>query len=98
MNLNTHLGRFRLVALLEGVSFLLLLFVAMPMKYMGDNPVLIRPLGMAHGILFVAYLLLLVVVKEDQKWSFGLLVKSALASILPFGTFYADKKWWKTHG
>ncbi|MBI1221749.1 MAG: DUF3817 domain-containing protein [Bacteroidetes bacterium] len=95
MNLSTPLGRFRLVALLEGVSFLLLLFVAMPMKYMGDNPALIRPLGMTHGILFIAYFFLLLVLRENKKWSFSMVFKSAIVSVLPFGTFYADIKWWK---
>lgn len=95
MNLSTALGRFRFIALLEGISFLVLLFIAMPLKYGADNPVLIRPIGMAHGFLFIAYLILLVMVKENKNWGWGLFLKSAAASVLPFGTFYADKKWWK---
>jgi len=50
---------------------------------------------MAHGFLFVAYILLLVLVKVDQNWNFSLFVRSGLVSLLPFGTFYADKHWWK---
>jgi integral membrane protein len=90
MNIRTHLGRFRFVALLEGISFLILLFVA----YGYRIPEAVRVVGMAHGLLFMAYMLLLIVVKVDQKWPLGLFVKSALVSLVPFGTFYADAKWW----
>ena len=95
MTLSTSLGRFRLIALLEGISFLVLLFIAMPMKYMMDMPEAVRTVGMLHGLLFVGYLLLLIPVKMDENWSFSLLMKSILVSLIPFGTFYADKKWWK---
>ncbi len=98
MNLSSHLGRFRLVALLEGLSFLILLFVAMPLKYIWGMEEAVRIVGMAHGLLFVAYLLLLVVVKAALNWSNKLTVLSLLASVLPFGTFYADKKWWNYGG
>lgn len=94
MDLLTHLGRFRLIALLEGISFLILLFVAMPLKYFAGFPEAVASVGMAHGVLFIAYMLLLVVVKEDQKWGLVLFAKSALVSFVPFGTFYADKVWW----
>jgi len=94
-DMKTWLGRFRLIALLEGISFLVLLFIAMPLKYGMDMPEAVRVIGMAHGLLFVVYLLLLLVVKEEQKWGFKLLIRSAVVSVLPFGTFYADKHWWK---
>ncbi len=95
MNLTSHLGRFRLIAFLEGLSFLILLFIAMPLKYGFDSPEAVKLVGMAHGFLFVAYILLLVLVKVDQNWNFSLFVRSGLVSLLPFGTFYADKHWWK---
>lgn len=91
----TKLGLFRFVALLEGLSFLILLFIAMPLKYMADIPEAVQMVGMAHGILFVAYLLLLMLVRSEYNWSISLTIRSFLASILPFGTFYADKHWWK---
>lgn len=90
MTFRTHLGRFRIVALLEGISFLILLFFAYGIRI----PEAVSLLGMVHGILFMVYILLLILVKADQNWSLGLFVKSALVSVLPFGTFYADKKWW----
>lgn len=91
----TKLGVFRFVALLEGLSFLILLFIAMPLKYMAGIPQAVQMVGMAHGLLFVAYILLLMIVRDDQKWSISLSIRSFLASIVPFGTFYADKHWWK---
>jgi integral membrane protein len=94
MNLSNSLGRFRLVALLEGWSYLILLFIAMPFKYIAGYDALIRPVGMAHGILFVAYALLLIMAAIEQKWSLKLLFFSALVSFIPFGTFYGDKHWW----
>ncbi|MBF9224019.1 DUF3817 domain-containing protein [Hymenobacter ruricola] len=56
----TGLGRLRLVAILEGVSFLVLLLVAMPLKYLAGQPQAVRPVGMAHGLLFVLYCFLLI--------------------------------------
>lgn len=74
---------------------MILLFIAMPLKYGFDLPEAVKIVGMAHGLLFVAYLLLLVMVKVDQNWNTSLFIRSGLVSILPFGTFYADKHWWE---
>jgi len=85
----------RIIALLEGLSFLGLLFIAMPMKYFMDMPTAVKIPGMAHGGLFVAYILLAIIVGLDKGWNtkqFGIVMVS---SILPFGTFYADKKVFK---
>ena len=82
----------RAVGLLEGCSFLLLLFIAMPVKYMWDNPILVKYVGMAHGVLFVAFLVVLLVVCERQKWSLSVFILGLLASILPFGPFLFDRK------
>lgn len=86
---------FRIIALLEGVSFLVLLFIAMPLKYGFDMPEAVKHVGMAHGVLFVAYILVLMVIRSENNWSTSLTLKSLVASVLPFGTFYADKNWWK---
>lgn len=88
MNIKT----LRLVGLLEGISFLLLLFIAMPMKYMFDNPILVKYVGMGHGILFVLFLIVLFAVCEKQKWSIQVFLMGLVASILPFGTFVFDSK------
>jgi integral membrane protein len=82
----------RTVGVLEGISFLLLLFVAMPMKYMFDNPILVKYVGMGHGVLFVLFLVVLFVVCEKQKWSLSMFLMGLIASIVPFGPFIFDLK------
>ena len=88
MNIQT----LRVVGLLEGLSFLLLLFIAMPMKYMFDNPVLVKYVGMGHGVLFILFLIVLFAVCEKQKWSITIFLMGLAASILPFGPFVFDLK------
>lgn len=88
MNIQT----LRVVGLLEGLSFLLLLFIAMPMKYMFDNPVLVKYVGMGHGVLFILFLIILFAVCEKQKWSITIFLMGLAASILPFGPFVFDRK------
>lgn len=86
----------RVIALLEGLSFLILLGIAMPLKYMLDKPEMVRIVGMAHGVLFIAYIILVIIVRELKKWNLKQTFLALIASILPFGTFYADKKIFKT--
>ncbi|MEN8856460.1 MAG: DUF3817 domain-containing protein [Flavobacteriaceae bacterium] len=84
---------FRVVSFLEGSSYLLLLFIAVPIKYWMNDPQYVKLLGMPHGLLFVAYIVLAFLIKPELKWNtktFGIVL---LASILPFGTFYVDKKY-----
>ena len=84
---------FRKIAFAEGVSFLVLLLVAMPLKYFADMPMAVTIVGGLHGGLFVAFIILAYLVKEEYKKNIGWLAKSFLASIIPFGTFYMDKEW-----
>ncbi len=86
------LKRFSAVALAEGVSFILLMFVAMPLKYLADMPAAVKYTGWAHGILFIAYFIFLAEVKSTAKWNLKKTALAALASLLPFGTFVLDKK------
>ena len=88
MNIQT----LRVVGFLEGLSFLLLLFIAMPMKYMFDNPVLVKYIGMGHGVLFILFLIVLFTVCEKQKWSITIFLMGLAAAILPFGPFVFDRK------
>lgn len=62
------LNIFRLVALLEGISYILLLFIAVPIKYFGNDPQYVKMLGMPHGLLFVAYIILAIVLGSKLKW------------------------------
>lgn len=89
------LNTFRIVALLEGVSYLLLVAAAIYKRMPSGDDVYVKLLGMPHGLLFVAYIALAFLLKPEQQWNnkdFGIIL---LASILPFGTFYVDKKYLK---
>ena len=88
-------GWFRKTAFAEGVSFLILLFIAMPLKYFAHIPMAVTICGGLHGILFIAYVILAKEVKSEYKKDFNWLVKTGLASIIPFGTFYMDRQWRK---
>lgn len=81
----------RLSALTEGVSYLLLLFIAMPMKYVYDLPTAVRIVGSLHGALFVAFMALLVAVLVRKWMSFRQGVAAFIASLLPFGAFVFDR-------
>ncbi len=89
--LTTPLGRLRVVAFLEGCSFLLLLGVAMPLKYLAGQPEPVRQVGMAHGILFVLYVLLVIQNALESRWSVRKVLLALVASFLPLGTFWADR-------
>jgi len=88
----TGLGRLRLVAILEGVSFLVLLLIAMPLKYLAGQPEAVKHVGMAHGVLFVLYILLLIQQSIQRGWSMKKVLLGFIASLVPLGTFWADKK------
>ena len=90
--LKTNLGRLRIVGFLEGMSFIILMGIGMPLKYYFANPVPNRIIGMAHGLLFVLYVLMVFIVKLELKWSIGKMLLAWIASIVPFGTFIADHK------
>jgi len=88
-------GRLRVVAFLEGISFLILLGIAMPLKYMYGQPELVRSVGMMHGVLFVWYVWLIMRAKFTFDWSWGNFLMAGIASLIPLGTFYADHKLFK---
>src|SRR5689334_6564156 len=92
MRLSTSLGRLRLVGFLEGASFLVLVGVAMPLKYFADEPMAVRMVGMGHGILFLLYLLTIFQAHFDNSWPLQRSALLILASLLPFGPFVADRK------
>ena len=84
---------FRVIAFLEGISYIILIFIAVPVKYwMGDEQY-VKILGMPHGVLFITYLFLALLFKKQENWNFKIFSIIILASILPFGTFYVDKKY-----
>ena len=82
---------FRMIALTEGISFLTLLFIAMPMKYFMGMPEVVRVVGTIHGVLFLLYVGLLAMLHFRQRWSFIFSLYALIASVIPFGTFMLDK-------
>ncbi|WP_159799030.1 DUF3817 domain-containing protein [Flavobacterium sp. MK4S-17] len=87
---------FKIIATLEGVSLLALLFIAMPLKYFYDMPEYVRTVGMAHGLLFIAYIVLATLMKSELNWPWKKYFIICIASVIPFGTFYIEAKYFKT--
>jgi integral membrane protein len=87
----SQIRRFRMTALAEGTSFLILLFIAMPMKYFMGMPMVVRVVGLIHGLLFLLYVGQLARLHKSHGWPFKFSAYAFLASILPFGTFVLDK-------
>ncbi|KAA9357123.1 DUF3817 domain-containing protein [Larkinella humicola] len=92
LSLKTPLGRFRFIGILEGISFLVLLGIAMPLKYWAGWPLAVKYVGWAHGVLFIAYLIALFAVAFDRRWSFIRVVVAFIASLVPFGTFWLESR------
>ncbi len=88
----TALGRLRMVGFLEGMSYLMLLAIAMPLKYLAGQPEAVRFVGMVHGVLFIAYVLQLLLVKLELDWSMKKVGLAFLASLVPFGFWYAETR------
>jgi integral membrane protein len=89
--IKTSLGQLRIVGFLEGCSFLLLgLTMILKYKYMMPQPNYV--VGMFHGVLFIAYVFLVLKVAFTKKWSILVTLLALAASLIPFGTFYADNK------
>ena len=86
------LNLFRKIAIAEGISYILLLFIAMPLKYWANMPQAVKYTGWAHGLLFVLYGIFLIMAWYEQKWKFSKAVLISVASLLPFAPFIVDKK------
>ena len=84
---------FRVIAFIEGVSYLFLLLVSMPLKYSGITDLPNKIGGMIHGVLFIAYILLIIPLMRIKKWNFKTAAIVGFASLIPLGTFYIDKKY-----
>ena len=90
-SLTDPVGRVRFVGLVEAVSFLVLLGVAMPLKYFAGMPTAVLVVGWAHGVLFMAYIPAVFIARKAMNWGFAWTVLALKASLFPFGTFIMDK-------
>ncbi|MGG1658622.1 DUF3817 domain-containing protein [Brevibacillus sp. NRS-1366] len=90
--MNTPLGRFRVIGIIEGISYLVLLGIAMPLKYFLDVPAAVKIAGSLHGLFFVLYILALAHVTLKNRWSILRVVGAFIASLLPFGNFVLDAR------
>lgn len=84
--------KFSLINTIEGWSYIVLLFIAMPMKYMFEMPMAVKIVGMTHGVLFIIFCILLVIAWQDKKWEFKENIIFFIASLIPFGTFFTKKR------
>lgn len=90
--LRTPVGRLRVIAFVEGVSFLVLLGVAMPLKYFAGIPEAVKAVGWTHGVLFVLYLLSVAEVYVKRRWTLMQTAWALAAALVPFGTFVLDAR------
>jgi len=93
MSLEKQKKVFKYVSILEGLSFLLLLFIAMPLKYIWSMPQMVQQVGMAHGVLFIAYVIGAIWLFRPLNWNFKELLVVLGCSLVPFGPFYIEKKY-----
>jgi integral membrane protein len=82
----------RVIGIGEGISFLVLLGIAMPLKYAYGMPLAVRVVGMAHGVLFMAFVAGLVWLSGEQSWPRRRLLEGLVASVIPLGTFWFDRR------
>ena len=87
----TALRQLRLVAFLEGTSFVVLLFIAMPLKYLAGLPLAVRIVGSVHGLLFLIFLAVLYSAGRQRDWPLRRWLIAFVSSIVPFGTFVFDR-------
>ncbi len=98
MNQDSLLKTFRKISIAEGVSFLLLVLVAMPFKYLMDIPEPVKYFGWVHGVLFIAYGIYLLLVTLKLKWTVERFFIGFFASLLPFGPFLFERSLKKEYG
>ena len=87
---NDTFSRFRIISIIEGLSYLILVFIAMPLKYMFDYPMAVKVVGMSHGVLFILFFVALVMAMNKYKWKF-LGFQLFVYSLIPFGFILIER-------
>ena len=95
--MNKTLKNFRVLGLIEGTSLLILLFIAMPLKYYADVKLVVPVIGMIHGLLFIAYMVSSLNISHKLNWSILFWLLVFFSSIVPAGTYLMDLKLKKIH-
>ena len=90
--MNSPIKIFKLISTLEAISFLVLLLIAMPLKYVWEMPQMVEIVGMAHGVLFVLYVFGTYWMYEKLNWDWKTFAITVFCSVIPFGPFYVERK------
>ena len=85
--------KFRTLSILEGISFLIILFITMPLKYILSMGIPNKIVGMVHGLLFIAYIIFAIFLKVEKNWDVKKTAIILICSVIPFGTFWMEKKY-----
>ena len=88
--LESPMGRLRFIGMAEGLSLLVLLGIAMPLKYLADQPEAVKYVGWIHGLLFVAFVIAVLMMYHERNWPLKKVALAFVAAFLPFGTFVFD--------
>ncbi len=90
--MNNTIRNFRIIAIAEGISFLTLLLIAMPLKYFAGMPEPVKIIGWLHGLLFMLYIPAVFLVRKKMQWTWLHVLAALVASVLPAGPFVVDSK------
>ena len=90
------LTRYRVMAWITGAMLLVLVLVAMPLKYWGDDNSLVAIVGPAHGFLYIIYIITVLDLATRRRWPLLRILGVVLAGVIPFATFYAEHRVWVT--
>src|SRR5690349_4310538 len=90
--IHSSIRNLRIIGILEGISYLILLCIAMPLKYLLDIPQAVRVVGWSHGVLFILYIPAVFFARKAMQWNFFQLLVALAASLVPLGTFFLDKQ------
>ena len=87
----SELQKFRLINKIEGISFIILIFIAMPLKYSFGYPMATKVIGMLHGLLVFAFIYQIIEAKKEAGFTLKETALYTILSLIPFGSFYTDK-------
>jgi len=93
--MKNRVTQLRIIGIVEGISFLVLLLIAMPLKYYFGMPMMVKVVGWLHGVLFIAYIGAVLLAIKAMQWNWFSVLVALAASLIPIGTFVLDRSWKK---